>query len=100
MLWRIQNGELDGIEPKVAVLMIGTNNLYYDTPDEIAQGINAIVAEMRRRLPKTKVLLLGVFPRSPKAERRARAASRRSTKRSPGSTTEPTYAILTSAKRS
>jgi lysophospholipase L1-like esterase len=66
VLWRIQNGELDGIEPKVAVLLIGTNNLYSDTPDEIAQGIAAIVAELRRRLPKTQVLLLGIFPRARK----------------------------------
>jgi lysophospholipase L1-like esterase len=68
VLWRIQNGELDGIEPKVTVLMIGTNNLSDDTPDEIAQGIKTIVAELRNRLPKTQVLLLGVFPRSPKPD--------------------------------
>jgi lysophospholipase L1-like esterase len=64
VLWRIQNGELDGIAPKLTVLLIGTNNLSDHTPDEIAQGVSAIVAEIRRRLPTTKVLLLGVFPRS------------------------------------
>jgi lysophospholipase L1-like esterase len=68
VLWRIQNGELDGITPKVTVLMIGTNNLHDDTPDEIAQGIKSIVAELQKRLPKTQVLLLGVFPRSPKPD--------------------------------
>ena len=68
VLWRIQNGELDGIEPKVIVLMIGTNNASDDTPDEIAQGITAIVGELRERLPKTKVLLLGVFPESQKPD--------------------------------
>jgi lysophospholipase L1-like esterase len=68
VLWRIQNGELEGISPKVTVLMIGTNNLHDDTPDEIAQGIKTIVAEIRSRLPKTKVLLLGVFPRSQKPD--------------------------------
>ncbi len=68
VLWRIQNGELDGIEPKVTVLMIGTNNLHDDTPDEIALGIKTIVAELRIRLPKTQVLLLGVFPRSRKPD--------------------------------
>jgi lysophospholipase L1-like esterase len=68
VLWRIQNGELDGIEPKVTVLMIGTNNLDDDTPDEIAQGIKTIVAELRKRLTKTQVLLLAVFPRSPKPD--------------------------------
>ncbi len=64
VLWRIQHGELDGIEPKVTVLMIGTNNVSDNNPDEIALGIKTIVAELRCRLPKTKVLLLGVFPRS------------------------------------
>ena len=43
VLWRIQNGELKGIEPKVVVLMIGTNNASGSTPDEIAQGVTAIV---------------------------------------------------------
>jgi lysophospholipase L1-like esterase len=64
VLWRIQNGELDGILPKVTVLLIGTNNVQDDTPDEISQGIKTIVAELHNRLPKTQVLLLGVFPRS------------------------------------
>ncbi len=68
VLWRIQNGELDGIAPKVTVLMIGTNNLHDDSPDEIAQGIKSIVTEVRSRLPKTQILLLGVFPRGPKPD--------------------------------
>jgi lysophospholipase L1-like esterase len=66
VLWRIQNGELTGIEPKVVVLMIGTNNADNSTPDEIAQGVTAIVHELRDRLPKSKILLLAVFPRSQK----------------------------------
>jgi len=66
VLWRIQHHELDGIQPKVTVLMIGTNNASSSTPDEIAQGITAIVKEIRSRLPKTKILLLGVFPRGAK----------------------------------
>lgn len=66
VLWRIQNGELEGIEPKVVVLMIGTNNSGSATADEIAQGVTAIVKELRTRLPKAKVLLLGVFPRAEK----------------------------------
>jgi lysophospholipase L1-like esterase len=68
VLWRIQNGELDGIKPKVVVLMIGTNNASSSTPDEIAQGIKAIVRELRQRLPEAKILLLGVFPRSQKPD--------------------------------
>jgi len=68
VLWRIKNGELDGIKPKAAVLMIGTNNASSDTPDEIAQGITAIIEELRRKLPETKILLLAVFPRSEKPD--------------------------------
>jgi lysophospholipase L1-like esterase len=63
VLWRIQNGELTGIEPRVAVLMIGTNNASSNTADEIVQGVTAIIGELRARLPKTKLLLLAVFPR-------------------------------------
>ena len=63
VLWRIQNGELDGIEPKVVVLMIGTNNAHANTPAEIAEGVTAIVKALKAKLPSTKVLLLGVFPR-------------------------------------
>lgn len=63
VLWRLENDELKGISPKVAVVMIGTNNVGGNTPDEIAEGIKAIVASLRSKLPQTKVLLLGVFPR-------------------------------------
>lgn len=68
VLWRIKNGELDGIKPMVAVLMIGTNNVSSNTPDEIAHGVTAIVQELRQRLPETKILLLAVFPRSQKPD--------------------------------
>ncbi len=60
VLWRVQNGELEGIQPKVVMLMIGTNN--NNTPDETAEGIKAIVQEIHKRSPKSKVLLLGIFP--------------------------------------
>jgi lysophospholipase L1-like esterase len=63
VLWRIENGELEGIKPKVVVLMIGTNNLAADPPDRIAAGITRIVETIRSKLPETKVLLLGIFPR-------------------------------------
>ncbi len=68
VLWRLQNGELDGIQPKVVMLMIGTNNSNGsdNTAEEIADGIAAIIAEVHKRSPKTKVLLLGVFPRGEK----------------------------------
>jgi lysophospholipase L1-like esterase len=64
LLWRITNGELDGISPKAAVILIGANNLgrlHWPAADTV-QGIAAIVAETRRRLPRTKILLLGVLP--------------------------------------
>ena len=63
LLWRLQNGELDGIAPKLAVLMIGTNNSGRDTAPQIAEGVRAILDEIHQRSPKTKILLLGVFPR-------------------------------------
>jgi beta-glucosidase len=62
VLWRIANGELDGINPKVLVLMIGTNNIGYPVED-IIKGDRRIVEEIHKKLPETKLLLLGVFPR-------------------------------------
>jgi lysophospholipase L1-like esterase len=64
VLWRLQNGELDGIQPKVMMLMIGTNNSGSNSAEEIADGVKAIVAETHKRSPKTKVLLLAIFPRA------------------------------------
>lgn len=64
VLWRLEHGEIDGIKPKVVVLMIGTNNVRRDEPSDIAAGITAIVKTLRKKLPDTKILLLGVFPRS------------------------------------
>jgi len=68
VLWRIENGEVEGIKPKVAVLMIGTNNSGTNTADEIADGIKAIVGRLREKLPDTKILLLAVFPRKEKPD--------------------------------
>lgn len=64
LLWRIENGETDGIKPKVAVILIGANNLgrLHWPPQDTVAGINAIVTELRRRLPDTRLLLLGVLP--------------------------------------
>jgi lysophospholipase L1-like esterase len=67
-LWRItEGGELDGITPKVAVVMIGTNNSGRDSAAQIAEGITLIVKTIHKKTPSTKVLLLGVFPRGEKA---------------------------------
>jgi len=63
VLWRLEHGELDGIKPKVAVVMIGTNNMGSNTSDDIATGIDTIVSTIRHKVPKIKILLLGIFPR-------------------------------------
>jgi lysophospholipase L1-like esterase len=62
VLWRIENGELDGIKPKVVVLLIGTNNAKWNPPAEIATAIGDIARVIRAKTD-AKVLLLGVFPR-------------------------------------
>jgi beta-glucosidase len=67
LLWRITNGELEGINPKVTVLMIGTNNIGHfsdEKPEWAAAGVKKILDVVHEKLPQTKVLLLGVFPRS------------------------------------
>ncbi len=64
LLWRIMNGEVAGIAPKAAVILIGANNmgrLHWPAADTIT-GIETVVAETRRRLPRTNILLLGVLP--------------------------------------
>lgn len=75
VLWRIQHGELTGISPKVTVLMIGTNNSREDKPETIAEAIKLIVKEMRTQCPKTKVLLLAVFPRNKPADSQQQLAT-------------------------
>lgn len=65
VLWRLQHGEVDGIHPKVAVLMIGTNNSGGQRePKGTAAAIKRIIGELRQRLPHTKILVLGIFPRA------------------------------------
>jgi lysophospholipase L1-like esterase len=62
VLWRIDNGELDGIDPKVLVLLIGTNNIGYPAED-ILKADEKIVDKIHQKLPRTKVLIMGIFPR-------------------------------------
>lgn len=64
LLWRMRNGELDGIHPRAAVVLIGANNLgrvHWSAPQTLA-GIVAVVDELRSRLPATRILLLGILP--------------------------------------
>jgi beta-glucosidase len=76
VLWRLQHGAVDGMRPKLVVIMIGTNNTGHsmDPAGHTADGIAHIVGELRDRLPEAKVLLLAIFPRhrSPYNEMRLR----------------------------
>jgi lysophospholipase L1-like esterase len=69
LLWRIRNGEVAGIAPKAAVVLIGANNLgkVHWSAEDTVTGIDTIITELHKRLPTTKILLLGVLPseRSP-----------------------------------
>lgn len=71
ILWRLNNGELDGVNPKIIVLLAGTNNVGR-TPSnnedarvtDIAKGLKAIVDTMRAKAPKATIILMGIFPRN------------------------------------
>ncbi len=70
VLWRLQHGEVAGINPKVVVLLIGTNNTghRYENPETTAIGIKCNIDELQQRLPNTKILLLAIFPRDEKPD--------------------------------
>ena len=68
VLWRLEHGEFEGVTPKVVVLMIGTNNITLNTPEEIAAGVEAICATIHQRSPRTQILLLAIFPRGQKPD--------------------------------
>jgi len=72
VLWRLANGNIKGISPKLAVIMIGTNNTHGSKPEDIAAGVKAIVEKLRKDLPQTKVLVLAIFPRGPNNQDRLR----------------------------
>lgn len=64
VLWRLDHGNLDGLHPKVAVVLIGVNNApdETNTPRMLLEGVAEVVSKLRERLPQTKILLLGIFP--------------------------------------
>jgi lysophospholipase L1-like esterase len=80
VLWRLQNGNFDGLKPRLVVLMIGTNNtghvgraqaelggaVYQGSAEHTASGVKAILDALKAKMPETKVLLLGIFPRGEK----------------------------------
>ena len=77
VLWRLEHGNFDGLKPKAIVLMIGTNNtghqgrpqkelngaVYECTAEQTAEGIKAILGQLRQKCPDAKILVLGIFPR-------------------------------------
>jgi len=69
VIWRINEGkEIDPLKPKVAVIMIGTNNMGSHTPEQIAGGVKKIIDDLRAKKPDMKILVLAIFPRSAKAD--------------------------------
>jgi lysophospholipase L1-like esterase len=68
-IWRIQNGEMDGLTPEVVVLMLGTNNVGSNTDDDIIKGDAKVVDMIHEKSPKTVVLVIGVFPREQTPDR-------------------------------
>jgi lysophospholipase L1-like esterase len=67
VLWGLQNGEGQGRKPKAVMLMIGTNNTMSNTGPEIAEGVGAVVFELRKDFPDAKIMLLAIFPRGTSA---------------------------------
>jgi lysophospholipase L1-like esterase len=69
ILWRLENGELDGVEPKVVVILAGTNNVGLEPGDEstvadVTRGLAAIVAACRKKAPTATIVLTSIFPRN------------------------------------
>jgi lysophospholipase L1-like esterase len=75
VIWRIDHGNLDGLTPKLAVIMIGTNNSggKENTAEEIAEGIKVIVEKVHEKSPATKILILAIFPRGDMSESKREA---------------------------
>ena len=74
VLWRLMNGELENVDPKLFVLMIGTNNTGHrqDPPEQTAEGIKLILELLQDRKPDAKILLLSIFPRDEKPDGKLR----------------------------
>ena len=66
VLWRLDHCNLESVSPKLAIVMIGQNNGPSNTAEEIAEGVSAIVSNLRQRFPDMKILLLGIFFRGEK----------------------------------
>ena len=72
VLWRLDNGELDGLRPRLVVVNIGTNNFAgtnnarENTPEEIAEGVREVILRVRSKVPAARIVLMGLFPRGEK----------------------------------
>ena len=72
ILWRLNNGELDNVKPRIIVLLAGTNNVGNKSPqgdddprvEDITRGIKAILKVCREKAPKATIVLMGIFPRN------------------------------------
>jgi lysophospholipase L1-like esterase len=72
ILWRLENGELDGVNPKVIVLLAGTNNVGNKIPPEgidsavanVTKGLEAVIRIMQAKAPQAAIILMGIFPRN------------------------------------
>ncbi len=63
MLWRVQNGQLDGLKPSLILLLAGTNNITQSPVDYIAKGIIYLAKEIQKKCPKSKLVICGLLPR-------------------------------------
>jgi lysophospholipase L1-like esterase len=76
VLWRIEHGNFAGLQPRLVVLLIGTNNLLVHEDAEVAAGVVAVVDRLRAKLPGTRILLLGILPRGARPDDPMRARIR------------------------
>jgi lysophospholipase L1-like esterase len=78
VLWRLDHGEVDGLAPSNIVLMIGTNNTWHDAPataEEVAAGIEAVVASLHTHMPTAKILVVGILPTTVSPQKSAKDAA-------------------------
>lgn len=96
VLWRLENGEIMGLDPKLIVIMIGTNNLGHGSSNEsqTADGVKMIVSKLRKGLPNAKILLLGIFPRGATAEDVLRKKVADATQQFKGLDSDPSVTFL------
>ena len=73
LLWRLQNGQVDGLHPRLIVLEVGGGNVAGNTPEQVAEGIKAVVTEYQKRCPDSVILLQSVWPHGEKPTDPSRA---------------------------